>query len=119
MIRWQSAGTFCQTASFWADHMQYGDCPPDLPPSQWPLSTLAYLSELQRDWAREATVPAVLQIFEQHGGTFGSALRWEWDLLGLIIYQGALAHRDWVGNHKHTREASIKPGVSLWSGTVQ
>jgi nicotinamidase-related amidase len=48
-----------------------------------PLSTLAYLSELQRDWAREATVPAVLQIFEQHGGTFGSALRWEWDLLGL------------------------------------
>ena len=48
-----------------------------------PLSTLAYLSELQRDWAREATVPAVLQIFEQHGGSFGSALRWEWDLLGL------------------------------------
>jgi hypothetical protein len=42
MIRWQSAGTFCQTASFWADHMQYGDCPPDLPPSQWPLNTLAY-----------------------------------------------------------------------------
>jgi nicotinamidase-related amidase len=28
-----------------------------------PLSTLAYLSELQRDLAREATVPAVLQIF--------------------------------------------------------
>jgi len=48
-----------------------------------PLSVLAYLSELQRDWARDATVPAVLQIFEQHGGSFGSALRWEWDLLGL------------------------------------
>ena len=48
-----------------------------------PLSVLAYLSELQRDWAREATVPAVLEIFEQHGGSFGSALRWEWDLLGL------------------------------------
>ena len=42
MIRWQSAGTFCQTASFWADHMQYGDCPPDLPPAQWPVKTLAY-----------------------------------------------------------------------------
>ena len=42
MIIWQSAGTFCQTASFWADHMTYGSCPPDLPPSQWPLSTLAY-----------------------------------------------------------------------------
>jgi nicotinamidase-related amidase len=48
-----------------------------------PLSAIAYLSELQRDWAREATVPAVLQIFEQHGGGFGSALRWEWDLLRL------------------------------------
>jgi hypothetical protein len=48
-----------------------------------PLCTLAYLSELERDWAREATVPGVLQIFEQHGGSFGSALRGEWDLLGL------------------------------------
>ena len=42
MIIWQSAGTYCQTASFWADHMTYGSCPPDLPPAQWPLSTLAY-----------------------------------------------------------------------------
>ena len=42
MITWQNAGTSCQTASFWADHMMYGSCPPDLPPSQWPLSTLAY-----------------------------------------------------------------------------
>lgn len=42
MIIWQSAGTFCQTASFWEDHMQYGDCPPALPPSEWPLSTLGY-----------------------------------------------------------------------------
>ena len=42
LIVWHSAGTSCQTASFWADHMLYGSCPPDLPPSQWPLSTLAY-----------------------------------------------------------------------------
>lgn len=42
MIIWHSAGTSCQTASFWADHMIYGSCPPDLPPSQWPLSTMAY-----------------------------------------------------------------------------
>src|SRR5215207_322308 len=42
MIVWQSSGTSCQTASFWADHMTYGSCPPDLPPSQWPLSTLGY-----------------------------------------------------------------------------
>jgi hypothetical protein len=48
-----------------------------------PLSTLAYLRELQRDWAREATVPAMVQIFEQHGGSFESALCWGWALLGL------------------------------------
>src|SRR6266545_380808 len=42
LIIWQSAGTSCQTASFWSDHMTYGSCPPDLPPAQWPLSTLAY-----------------------------------------------------------------------------
>jgi hypothetical protein len=42
MIIWHSAGTSCQTASFWSDHMTYGSCPPDLPPSQWPLSTMAY-----------------------------------------------------------------------------
>src|SRR5215212_1986666 len=42
MIIWQSSGTSCQTASFWADHMSYGSCPPDLPSGQWPLSTLAY-----------------------------------------------------------------------------
>ena len=29
-----------------------------------PISTLAYPVELQRDWARQETVPAVLQIFE-------------------------------------------------------
>jgi nicotinamidase-related amidase len=48
-----------------------------------PLSTLAYSIELQRDWARQATVPAVLQIFEQHGHGFSKALRWQWDVLGL------------------------------------
>jgi len=46
-----------------------------------PLSTLAYLAELQRDWAREETAEDVLQIFVQHGGAFGSAMVWEWDLL--------------------------------------
>jgi hypothetical protein len=33
------------------------------------------LSELQRDWAREATVPTVLKIVEEHGGGFGAVLR--------------------------------------------
>jgi nicotinamidase-related amidase len=48
-----------------------------------PISTLAYPVELQRDWARQETVPAVLQIFEQHGHGFGKAIRWQWDMLGL------------------------------------
>lgn len=48
-----------------------------------PLPWITYVSELQRDWANEATVPAVLALFEAHGGGFGQGLRWEWDLLGL------------------------------------
>lgn len=48
-----------------------------------PLSTLAYLSELQRDWAREETAPAVTKLFEEHGSAFGTGFRWEWQLLGL------------------------------------
>jgi nicotinamidase-related amidase len=48
-----------------------------------PISTLAYAVELQRDWARQETVPAVLQIFEQHGHGFGKAIRWQWEMLGL------------------------------------
>jgi nicotinamidase-related amidase len=48
-----------------------------------PISTLAYPVELQRDWARQATVPAVLQIFEEHGHGFSRAIRWQQDMLGL------------------------------------
>src|SRR5215208_2780437 len=69
MIIWHSAGTSCQTASFWADHMTYGSCPPDLPPSQWPLSTLAYaqLPEYAKDYTSrypiwmEAYAPFIAQ----------------------------------------------------------
>ena len=32
LITWQSANTPCQTASFWAEHMTYGYCPPSLAP---------------------------------------------------------------------------------------
>jgi hypothetical protein len=32
LIIWQSASTPCQTASFWADHMTFGYCPPSLAP---------------------------------------------------------------------------------------
>ncbi len=48
-----------------------------------PLSVAAYVSELQRDWGREATAEAVAKLFAQHGGGFGQGLRWEWQLLGL------------------------------------
>jgi len=32
LITWQSASTPCQTASFWADHMTFGYCPPTTTP---------------------------------------------------------------------------------------
>lgn len=48
-----------------------------------PLSATAYVSELQRDWAREETAGEVAKLFAMHGGGFGQGLRWEWDLLGL------------------------------------
>ena len=47
-----------------------------------PLTTIAYVSELQRDWARP-TADAVAKLFADHGGGFGQGLRWEWQLLGL------------------------------------
>jgi nicotinamidase-related amidase len=48
-----------------------------------PISTLAYPVELQRDWARTETVPAVLKIFEEHGHGFSRAIRWQQEMLGL------------------------------------
>jgi nicotinamidase-related amidase len=47
-----------------------------------PLTTIAYVSELQRDWARP-TADQVAKLFAEHGGGFGQGLRWEWQLLGL------------------------------------
>ncbi len=46
-----------------------------------PITWLAVLGELQRDWAREATVPGVAEILAQHGGGSGVALAWEMQLL--------------------------------------
>ena len=46
-----------------------------------PITWLAVLGELQRDWAREATVPGVAEILAQHGGGGGVALAWEMQLL--------------------------------------
>ena len=48
-----------------------------------PITTWAYVSELQRDWARVATAEQVTKLFAQRGGAFGQGLLWEWDLLNL------------------------------------
>jgi nicotinamidase-related amidase len=55
----------------------------DMKAGATPTTTWSYVSELQRDWAREETAGAVTKLFEEHGGGFGQGLRWEWQLLGL------------------------------------
>ncbi|WP_448133702.1 isochorismatase family protein [Stenotrophomonas rhizophila] len=47
-----------------------------------PLTTVAYVSELQRDWGRP-TADDIAKLFAEYGGGFGQGLRWEWQLLGL------------------------------------
>jgi hypothetical protein len=39
------------------------------------------MSEWQRDWAREATVPAVADVAVAHSGATGVAFLWEMQLL--------------------------------------
>jgi nicotinamidase-related amidase len=46
-----------------------------------PLTWMALLSEWQRDWARVATVPAVAEIMFAHGGSTGTTIAWEAQLL--------------------------------------
>jgi nicotinamidase-related amidase len=46
-----------------------------------PITWLAVASEWQRDWAREATVPAIGEMLSQHGGGSGVAVAWEAQLL--------------------------------------
>lgn len=48
-----------------------------------PLTVASYVSELQRDWGREATAGDVANLFAEYGGGFGQGLRWEWQLLAL------------------------------------
>ncbi|MGW7352077.1 hydrolase [Streptomyces sp. Z26] len=47
-----------------------------------PITWLAVMSEWQRDWAREETVPGAAEILAQHGGASGVAFAWETQLLG-------------------------------------
>jgi nicotinamidase-related amidase len=46
-----------------------------------PLTWMGVMSEWQRDWAREATVPAVADISVAHAGATGVAFLWEMQLL--------------------------------------
>jgi nicotinamidase-related amidase len=46
-----------------------------------PVTWMGVLSEWQRDWAREATVPAVAEIMFAHGGATGTSIAWEFQLL--------------------------------------
>jgi nicotinamidase-related amidase len=46
-----------------------------------PITWIAVMSEWQRDWAREATIPAVAEVTIAHGGASGVAFAWEQQLL--------------------------------------
>lgn len=46
-----------------------------------PITSGAVLAELQRDWAREATIAGVAAVLGQHGGGSGVAYAWEMQLL--------------------------------------
>ena len=46
-----------------------------------PITWLAVMNEWQRDWSREATVPAVAEVIVAHGGASGVAFAWEQQLL--------------------------------------
>src|SRR6266705_3025846 len=46
-----------------------------------PMTWLAVASEWQRDWGREATLPALAEMLAAHGGGSGVAVAWEMQLL--------------------------------------
>lgn len=47
-----------------------------------PVTWMVVFSELQRDWAREKTAAAMAEILLEHGGSSGTSLAWELQLLG-------------------------------------
>lgn len=46
-----------------------------------PLTWTVFASELQRDWAREATVPELAKLLVEHMGNVGTSFLWEQQLL--------------------------------------
>src|SRR6266567_1491471 len=49
-----------------------------------PMTWMAVQGELQRDWARESTVPGLAEILTQHGGVVGTTFVWEQQLLATV-----------------------------------
>jgi len=47
-----------------------------------PVTWMGVMSEWQRDWSRTATVGAVAEIVFEHGGSTGTTLAWEMQLMG-------------------------------------
>jgi nicotinamidase-related amidase len=47
-----------------------------------PITWMVFASELQRDWAREATAGKLAEVLLEHGGAASSNLAWELQLLG-------------------------------------
>ena len=50
-----------------------------------PLTWSVFASELQRDWARTATVPALAEMLMQHMGNVGTSFAWEQQLLATPV----------------------------------
>ena len=46
-----------------------------------PITWTVFAAELQRDWARTDTVPAVAEILVEHAGVVGTSFQWEQQLL--------------------------------------
>ena len=53
-----------------------------VPAGAAPLTWIGFASELQRDWAREKTIAGIGEIMSKHGGSIGTSLAWEFQLLG-------------------------------------
>jgi nicotinamidase-related amidase len=47
-----------------------------------PITWLVFGSEIQRDWARTNTAPALAQMLVEHSGVVGTSYLWEQQLLG-------------------------------------
>lgn len=50
-----------------------------------PITWSVFGSELQRDWARTATVPATAQVLVEHMGNVGTSFLWEQQLLATPV----------------------------------